>query len=55
MAPSDDCTKEMFVLAGFAGRRLGAPLAQLNPVKPDRATREAVEDWRYWRQMGWEF
>lgn len=55
MAPSDDCMKEMFVIAGFAGRRLGVSLAQLDPVKPDRATREAVEDWRYWQQMGWEF
>ena len=55
MAPADDCMREMFVLVGFAGRRLGVPFVQLDPVKPDRATREAVEDWRYWRQMGWEF
>ena len=55
MAPSDDCMKEMFVIAGFAGRRLGVPFAQLDPVNPDKATREAIEDWRYWQQMGWEF
>ena len=55
MAPEDDCMKEMFVIVGFAGRRLGVPLAQLDPVKPDKATREAMEDWRYWQQMGWEF
>jgi Calcium binding len=48
MAPADDCMKEMFVIASFAGRRLGVPLVQLDPVKPDKSTREAIEDWRYW-------
>lgn len=55
MAMEDDCMSEMFVLIRFAGRRLGVPLAQLDPVKPDKATREAVEDWRYWVAMGHEF
>ena len=55
MAPGDDCMKEMFLIAGFAGRRLGVPLVQLDPVKPDKATREAVEDWRYWVAMGHAF
>jgi hypothetical protein len=52
MAPVDDCMKEMFVLVGFAGRKLGALLVQLDPVKPDKATREAMQDWRYWVAMG---
>ncbi len=55
MAPSDDCMREMFVIVGFAGRKLGVPLAQLDPLKPDKATREAIEDWRYWVAMGYEF
>ena len=55
MAPEDDCMKEIFVLVGFAGRKLGVPLVQLDPVKPDKATREAVEDWRYWVAMGYVF
>jgi hypothetical protein len=55
MAPEDDCMKEMFVIICFAGRRLGVPLIQLDPVKPDKATREAVEDWRYWMAMGYGF
>ena len=55
MAPSDDCMREMFVIVGFAGRKLGVPLVQLDPIKPDPATREAVEDWRYWIAMGYEF
>lgn len=55
MAPSDDCMKEMLVIVGFAGRKLGVPLSQLDPVKPDKATREAIEDWRYWGAMGYVF
>jgi hypothetical protein len=31
------------------------PLIQLDPAKPDKATREAVEDWRYWMAMGYGF
>ncbi len=55
MAPEDDCMKEMFVLVGFTGRELGVPLIQLDPVKPDKATREAMQDWRYWVAMGHVF
>lgn len=55
VAPSDDCMKEMFVIIGYADRRLGVPLVQLDPLKPDKATREAVEDWRYWVAMSYGF
>ena len=55
LAPGDDCMREIFVLAGFAGRKLGVPLAQIEPIGADAATREAVADWRYWQHMGWEF
>lgn len=55
MAPADDCMREMFVIVGFACRKLGVPLVQLDPVKPDKAVREAMEDWRYWRAMAYEF
>ncbi len=55
MAPEDDCMNEMLVLIRFAGRKLGVPLAQLVPVKPDKTVREAVEDWRYWLAMGYAF
>ncbi|MEK6210945.1 MAG: calcium-binding protein [Pseudomonadota bacterium] len=55
MTKEEDCMHEMFVLIRFAGRKLGVQLAQIDPVKPDKATREAVEDWRYWRAMGYGF
>jgi len=55
MAHSDDCMREMFVLVRFDGRKLGVPLSQLEPVTPKGGTRQAVEDWRYWVAMGYEF
>ena len=55
MAPADDCMREMFVLVRFAGRELGVPLAQLEPISAGAATREAVDDWRYWVAMGHAF
>ena len=55
MAPEDDCMREMFVIVGFVGRKLGVPLAQIEPIGADAATRETVEDWRYWMAMGYEF
>jgi len=55
MAPGDDCMREMFVLIRFAGRTLGVPLSQLEAVESDCKTREALEDWKYWTAMGYEF
>ncbi len=36
-------------------RRLGVPLSQLAVSKTARETHQAVEDWRYWVAMGYEF
>lgn len=54
MAKEEDCMHEMFVLIRFAGRKLGVPLAQLEGVKAEPATREAVKDWQYWLKMGYQ-
>lgn len=55
MAKEDDCMREPFVLIQFAGRKLGVPLSQLSVSKTARGTRQAVEDWRYWVAMGYQF
>lgn len=55
MAKEDDCMHELFVVIRFGGRRLGVPLGQLAPVGAGAETREAMEDWRYWMAMGYEF
>ena len=55
MAREEDCEAEMFVLVPFGGRKIGVPLAQIKVVKADRNTREAVEDWLYWKARGYGF
>ena len=47
--------REMFVLIRFAGRKLGVPLSQLEVMAAKGETCEAVDDWRYWVAMGYEF
>ena len=55
MAPEDECVNEMFVMIKWQGRELGVPLTQLSGVDLDEKTQEAVEDWHYWVNMGYEF
>jgi hypothetical protein len=55
LADPDCCSKEMFVDIKFADRQVAVPLVQLKPVKATKATIEAIEDWLYWMQMGYEF
>ncbi len=54
MAPEDDCMREMFVLVNWQGRSLGLPLAQLEGVSVDEETAEAIGDWYYWMNQGYE-
>lgn len=55
MASEDACMNEMVVFIRFAGRTLGVPLSQLEVIGGVSETREAVEDWHYWKAMGYEF
>ena len=54
MAEEEECEHEMFVLISWQGRTLGAPLAQLEGVDVDEQTREAINDWQYWIDRGYE-
>lgn len=55
MAPSEECENELFVTIRWKGDELAIPLAQLQPVRADEATREAVEDWLYWVDRGYRY
>jgi hypothetical protein len=57
MADLDDCQHEMFVMIRHERKRgVAVPLAQLKGEGDcDEGTRRAVEDWRYWVKMGYEF
>ena len=54
MAPEDECQHEMFVSVRWQDRHVAVPLAQLLGRQVDPPTRQAIEDWHYWRVRGYE-
>lgn len=56
MAPEEECEKEIFVTIRWEKDGLAVPLSQLTPLCATATeTKQAVEDWHYWVQMGYEF
>lgn len=55
MAPEEECQHEMFVEARWDRRTLAVPLSQLKPIaETDEDTTEAIEDWHYWIDQGYQ-
>lgn len=54
MAPDEVCEHEMFVLTPWNRRTLAIPLAQIEGIRVDDETRQAIEDWHYWTGSGFE-
>jgi len=56
MAPEEECGHEMFVRIRRERRPLAVPLSQLKPIAhTDADTKQAVADWHYWVEQGYEF
>ena len=57
LADADDCEHEIFVMIRReVKKQLAVPLAQLKPApSTDEATLQAIEDWHYWVQQGYEY
>lgn len=56
MAPEEECQHEMFVLTTWKRRKLAVPLSQLTGADGvDEETQQALDDWRYWVERGYEF
>ena len=55
MAPAEECEHEMFVLIQRKKRQLAVPLIQLEGIQVDEKTQQAIEDWHYWVNRGYEF
>lgn len=55
MADSDECLREMFITVQWEDDELAVPLSQLQVVRGDEQTREAVDDWGYWVRQGYQF
>jgi Calcium binding len=54
MAPDEECEHDMFVLIRWARRQLAVPLVQLEGIQVDGETQQAIEDWHYWVNQGYE-
>jgi hypothetical protein len=46
---------DFFVRIEWSGRKMGVPLAQLKPLKVSEETKQAIEDWQYWKARGYQF
>jgi hypothetical protein len=55
MAPEGACSSEMLVLMKWQGRTMAVPLSQLQAIKGNKATDEAIADWHYWVAQGYCF
>ncbi len=55
MPSEEECEHEMFVTIRWEKEGLAVPLSQLEVIGADEHTREAVDDWHYWVNMGYEF
>ncbi|PSB23149.1 calcium-binding protein [filamentous cyanobacterium CCP1] len=55
MAPENECDREMFVEIAWEGDTLAVPLIQLEAIEADEKTQQAIADWHYWVNQGYEF
>jgi hypothetical protein len=55
MASEDECEREMFVEIVWDDDRLAVPLSQLEAPEADAETQQAIADWHYWVNQGYEF
>jgi hypothetical protein len=55
MSGEDYCEHDMLVDISWSGKALAIPLSQIKPLDADGETIEAIEDWHYWVQQGYEF
>jgi len=44
----------MFVLIRRKSDQFGVPLIQLEGIDVDKETQQAIEDWHYWVNQGYE-
>ena len=55
MPSEEECEHEIFVTIRWERKSLAVPLSQLEVIHADERTREAVEDWHYWVNRGYQF
>lgn len=55
MAVEEECNREMFVEIDWEEESLAVPLSQLEAVEAIDETKEAMADWHYWVNQGYDF
>ena len=55
MAPESECEREIFVMIEWGKKGLGVPLSQLEGIRVNKETRQAIGDWHYWVNKGYEY
>ena len=55
MAPEEECEHEMFAMIRWEKPGLAVPLSQLKPHHVDTKTKQAIDDWHYWVEQGYQF
>ena len=54
MPPEEECKHDMFVLIRRKSDQFGVPLMQLEGIDVDKETQQAIEDWHYWVNQGYQ-
>jgi Calcium binding len=54
MPPEEECEHDMFVLIRWDSHQFAVPLMQLEGIQVDEGTQQAIEDWHYWVNQGYE-
>jgi len=55
MASEEECEDEMYVEIEWEGDTLAVPLIQLEAPEAEMETQQAIADWHYWVNRGYEF
>ena len=55
MSSEDDCLHDMFVKVEYQDDVFSARLSDIEPLKIDAETVQAIADWKYWVNRDYEF
>jgi hypothetical protein len=55
MGKEDDSMHDMYVRIKWDNDVLSVPLSQLEATKPNKKTKQVMEDWQYWIKRGYQF
>ena len=55
MSSEDDCLHDMFVEVEYQDDVFSARLSEIEPLEVREETVQAIADWKYWVNRGYEF